>query len=270
MPQALKSNLSNGDDHSEAPADAGEVTNKVVVVRAQPSAGASGPQAAPRPGDWLTGDDRGNDIEGGTGDNLIRGLGGNDVIIARAGHDLVYGDDGDDYIEGNLGFDTLRGGRGDDRIFGQKDDDVLHGGAGEDTLNGGPGRDQLFGGKQADILIGGYGGDELNGAQGNDRLAGGGAADTLKGGAGVDILIGGRGRDVFVFTDNFGKDLIADYKDGEDRMDFSGHSGVSSFADLTITQIGDNVLISDGAGGEVRMRDVALDEIDESDFIFGA
>lgn len=92
-------------------------------------------------------------------------------------------------------------------------------GDGADYLDGGAGRDVLRGGVGNDTLIGGTGNDTLNGNTQND---------TLRGGAGVDLLLGGRGADVFDFdtradsrTGTTGRDVIADFTDGRDRLDFS-------------------------------------------------
>ena len=82
-------------------------------------------------------------FEGGPGDDLlngtpyfdiIRGLGGNDRIIAGAGNDR---------IEGNGGNDRISAGAGDDFVFGGPGNDILSGGSGNDTIVGGPGRDRI-------------------------------------------------------------------------------------------------------------------------------
>jgi Ca2+-binding RTX toxin-like protein len=90
---------------------------------------------------------------------------------------------------------------------------------------------------EQDVLDGSWGNDTLNGLGGNDRLIGGIGNDTLNGGDGKDVLIGGEGRDtltggadadVFRFekTGDSSKlsslrDIITDFKAGEDRIDLS-------------------------------------------------
>lgn len=239
-----------------------------AVEEAPAPVGKAGAARTPVSTPDLTGDDGSNSIEGDETDDLIRGFGDDDLLVGREGFDLLIGGSGDDTLIGNEGRDTLRGGSGDDLLEGRKGRDLLRGGAGEDTLNGGAKADKLVGGGNADILIGGYGKDSLYGGQGFDRLVGGDGDDLLKGAGGNDILIGGRGSDVFVFGAVFNKDRIADFDVENDRMDFSSHAGVSGLADLTLRQVGADLFITDGAGGQIKLNNVDLADIDASDFIF--
>ena len=92
------------------------------------------------------------DIDGGPGDDDLRGNGGRDKIA---------GGDGDDQINGLSGADTLTGGRGRDSVAGGGGTDVIRGGPGRDTLTGEgryagelarPAIDRLFGGPGNDLL----------------------------------------------------------------------------------------------------------------------
>ena len=170
----------------------------------------------------------------GNADNVIRGLDGNDIIIAGGG---------DDFLIGNNGNDILRGAAGNDRAFGGEGDDALNGGGGNDFLNGQAGNDFFVGVGGTDTIIGGEGFD-TNSFQGigfgvtariNDDGAGtaqyglinevftgieslvGSANDdvliadglrntTLQGLEGDDLLIGGFGNDVLIGGD--GNDII--------------------------------------------------------------
>jgi PKD domain/RTX calcium-binding nonapeptide repeat (4 copies)/WD40-like Beta Propeller Repeat len=80
----------------------------------------------------ITGNARGNRLNGTPGPDVICGLGGADVINGRGGADV---------IRGGRGADVLRGNRGPDRLFGGRGADVLRGGLGADVANGGPGPD---------------------------------------------------------------------------------------------------------------------------------
>ncbi|OCX59999.1 hypothetical protein BFP70_18040 [Thioclava sp. SK-1] len=74
--------------------------------------------------DTITGHDRIADFAyGGTGDDVIAGLGA------------------DDHLYGQYGADSLSGGDGHDHLFGGDGDDVLAGGLDNDQLNGGDGAD---------------------------------------------------------------------------------------------------------------------------------
>ncbi|MGH8745055.1 MAG: calcium-binding protein, partial [Burkholderiales bacterium] len=138
----------------------------------------------------------GNDLlDGGDGDDVLYGEGGDDSLIGGDGDDVLYGDA--DYLPEELhGDDMLDGGEGDDSLFGGAGKDSLYGGAGNDDLFGGPGDDLLEGGSGIDVLDGGQGDDTLRAGDGDDELSGGDGADELRAGAGDDELDGGDGDDI--------------------------------------------------------------------------
>lgn len=219
-------------------------------------------------GDDLIGDSDNEVIEGTNGADLIRGGGGDDLLIGMDGPDTIFGGVGDDEIRGGRGFDVLRGGKGDDLIIGLAGYDELRGGKGEDSLNGGNGNDTIFGGNQADFLIGGRGRDMLFGGAGSDRLTGGAHQDTLEGGAGQDVLIGSLGIDTFVFNDGFGNDRVMEFNAVREILDFSGHTGVSSLADLDIQEAPNGAFIFDPSGDRIFLVAIAPSEIDADNFLF--
>ena len=57
-------------------------------------------------------------------------------------------------------------------------------------------------------LLGSDDADEINGYGGNDRISGGLGDDTINGGSGNDYLDGGKGNNTFVFSGDFGSDLV--------------------------------------------------------------
>lgn len=168
-----------------------------------------------------TGEDYGHDfLEGGAGNDTLRGDSGHDVLYGGADNDLLIGDGthvdaGDDFLDGGSGNDTLRGHGGLDTLVGGADDDWLIGDwlqselagmyHGDDSLDGGTGHDTLFGTGGSDTLIGGEGNDYLNGDtevvelsgefHGDDLMDGGAGNDTMYGGGGHDTLLGGEGND---------------------------------------------------------------------------
>ncbi len=149
----------------------------------------------------------------------------------------------ENYLTGTIGDDTIMG-KGSpanlrNRLFGY---------AGNDTLIGSDEDDFLYGGAGDDLLIGGKGHDDLYGGQGNDILIGGEGDDNLYGNEGDDILIGGLGKDIFILGKGHGSDTILDYTDGEDKL---GLLGDSTFADLVITQEGNDVTITIAETGEL-------------------
>ena len=66
----------------------------------------------------------GDDIEGGTGDDMLIGQRGDDILNGQGGDDIVFGDDnrdksivGNDHLRGGSGSDTLIGGKGADSYY---------------------------------------------------------------------------------------------------------------------------------------------------------
>lgn len=90
------------------------------------------------------------------------------------------------------------------------------------TITGTSGTDDLFGGTGNDTLTGGGGNDRLFGDAGNDRLVGGANADTLYGGAGNDVFVLERQSDY-----PYNSDVVADFTQGQDKIDVSGLGIVS-------------------------------------------
>lgn len=94
-------------------------------------------------------------ITGGPGDNWIfaSAFSGPLVIDGGSGNDLVRGGPKADLLLGKGGNDTLEGGDGNDVMKGSGGNDALHGGDGNDRLDGGSGVDSCIGGDGADTLV---------------------------------------------------------------------------------------------------------------------
>lgn len=127
---------------------------------------------------------------------LIKG--NNDV------RDVIQGDDSGNDIFGGSGNDELHGGNLTDWIDGGADDDDLYATGGDgNVLLGGTGDDNLYGADGSDWLIGGDDEDLLDAGKGDDILDGGaGDKDVLKGGAGNDVYIFRRGYGADVVDDS--------------------------------------------------------------------
>lgn len=200
--------------------------------------------------DDLRGGEGKDTLLGGTGNDVLSGGFGNDILRGGDNDDLFYGslNDGTDQIFGDAGIDTMDyrtatspvvidadSGRGYGAAANDTytsievfigtpygdymvayDDDAVRLSPGS-TLDGGEGFDILYGRSDNDVLLGGKGDDELNGFGGNDRLTGG---------EGFDHLTGGAGQDTFMFTRGSGRDYVADYERGTDRIDLSGYENV--------------------------------------------
>ncbi|NQZ14279.1 MAG: type I secretion C-terminal target domain-containing protein [Alphaproteobacteria bacterium] len=83
-------------------------------------------------------------LNGGDGNDMLYGYGGDDILNGDANNDTVFGGDGNDTIDGGLGHDSLFGQDGDDIITVFFGSNVLYGGAGSDTITGGSGTDRLY------------------------------------------------------------------------------------------------------------------------------
>ena len=118
-----------------------------------------------------------------------------------------------------------------------------------------------------DDLIHGFDGDDaIVGGLGADTLHGGRSDDTLTGAAGDDVLFGGAGADTFVFNADDGADTIEDFEDGIDTIRFEiAGLGVS---DLTITDDGDDALITYDGGDTIRLSSTSSEDLSASDFAF--
>jgi RTX calcium-binding nonapeptide repeat (4 copies) len=71
--------------------------------------------------DVLIGDGLANHLDGSSGSDEIRGGGGNDVVLGDAQNDRLFGEDGDDEVNGQSDDDLVDGGRGTDRLRGDGD-----------------------------------------------------------------------------------------------------------------------------------------------------
>ncbi len=195
------------------------------------------------------GNELGNKITGGNGNDRIFGGGGMDFLFGGAGDDYLSGDDGNDALNGEAGHDHLLGGQGND---------TLSGGIGNDRLEGGAGSDSLFG------------------DDGNDLIFGGVDNDFIMGGAGADRLYGGAGTDIFRYfsiddsrVDTF--DRIEDFSSRElDRLDLRGMDAIAgTAADDAFAFIGQDAFTGSAgqlryelAGGDTRvMGDVNGDQV---------
>jgi hypothetical protein len=187
-------------------------------------------------------------MDGGDGNDHMRGNQGRDYMDGGAGDDCMHGDSGKDTMLGGSGndtmlgkgsMDTMDGGNGNDDMSGGARDDVMQGGSGFDAMAGDAGNDEMWGDVAsdgagtifgvADTMNGGDGSDEMYGQGGNDQMDGGNGLDTLDGGTGDDLIAGGGGNDTltggtgidtFVFRQdevqgNTDFDTITDWQTGE-------------------------------------------------------
>lgn len=191
----------------------------------------------------------GDDVLRAGRDDVVNGLGGDDVIYGHEWSDALCGGAGDDWIRGtHPDADLINGGDGNDWIYGRAQSDRLYGGAGDDVLVGdrpgpalwryGSAHDRLYGGSGNDRLLGFAHVDELYGGAGDDLLEGGADSDKLFPEGGDDVVRGGDDPDpdMVVYEDAPGPvtvDLAAGVAsgDGADRLEEVEDASGSAFDD---------------------------------------
>ena len=187
------------------------------------------------------------------------GAGDVDFKIGTDRNERFYTGRDNDFVDGNGGHDRIHTGSGDDLALG---------GAGNDRISGGSGNDILKGEDGRDCLSGGRGDDRLDGGAGRDKIFGGSGNDVITGGADRDILWGGRGEDVFDFNRGDGRDYVADFRNGHDKIDLTDF-GIENYHEIrdiahsswyrTVIDLGDDALVVYG---------MSRWNMSEDDFIF--
>jgi Ca2+-binding RTX toxin-like protein len=212
--------------------------------------------------------------------NVIKTNGGKDYALVTGGDDKVFLGEGHfDYVEiKGDGAKTLDGGAG----LGDKLSYYFSGSAGvvidlfsnttagaiagNDTISGfesaigsNTGHDTLKGSNGDNELYGYYGRDRLFGRNGDDRLDGGSGKDLLDGGHGNDRLYGGAGLDTFHFDKTDDVDIIFDFEDNLDTIEFFGFGFVDVTAALAnATVVGADVVFDFGAGDMVTVKNTTI------------
>jgi predicted extracellular nuclease/2',3'-cyclic-nucleotide 2'-phosphodiesterase (5'-nucleotidase family) len=196
--------------------------------------------------------------------NVVFGSDGDDEIAARGGQRIFAGDGNDiiGSVPGSPGGNFIDGGAGNDLLIARQND-VLDGGNGNDYLSAADGRGNnvLNGGAGDDLLFGGIN-DVLNGGAGNDVLYAGRGGNFLTGGSGIDqFWIGFNSLPESV-------NVVTDFTPGEDVIGFRGVAGVSSFADLTLIQVGTDTLIRAAGRDIARFQGVQVGQITSDRIVF--
>ena len=151
-----------------------------------------------------------------------------------------------------LGFNTVFSNK-KNRVNGTRDDDVIDGDG------------------RRDIVKSKAGDDIVNTGAGNDFVLAGTGDDFVNGGADDDLLSGGDGRDTFIFTGEFGDDVVLDFSSGRgvedvlliDVASFDSVADVLSAAE----QDGENTVIALGTAGTITLENVQASQLHQDDFM---
>lgn len=232
-----------------------------------------------------TGTGYANTIIGNSGDNHLNGAWGDDTIYGGAGNDTIRDSSGADLMVGGTGNDVYYVDATGDRIVEREDEgvDTVFATISIDLRSYGHTIENLYligsanlnatGSGYANTLRGNEGNNRLNGAWGDDTVYGGAGNDTISDSRGDDRFSGGSGADTFVFTDDFGRDVITDFNPAQrgEVIDLSDVSAILSFADLVENHLrtaNGHALIFDGDGNTITLMNVAPEALEAADFLF--
>lgn len=160
-------------------------------------------------------------IESGAGSDIITGSSGDDVIVGQSGNDLLNGGSGDDrfLVSGaNHGFDKVSGDEGFDRIEGSAGDDVI----GLSKFIDDQTVEEINGSGGFDIIRGDSGANKFDFSDTSlidiSRIEGGDGSDSITGSTGNDTIVGESGNDFL--NGGAGNDLfqVSGSGDGFDRV----------------------------------------------------
>jgi Ca2+-binding RTX toxin-like protein len=217
-----------------------------------------------------TGNDLGNAISGGIGNDTLAGLAGDDTLSGGAGNDSLLGGDGADLLDAGVGTDVADGGSGADtlKLLGNFDnytrsrptlsDVVLINTITHESITVRNIEQFQFadGAKSlADVIdnAASTGSDSLIGTSGNDTLNGGAGADTIAGGLGDDLYIIDQSGDMVIENSGEGTDLVnvaylkaGLYTLGENVENATITAAAGVAVNLTGNDL-DNILVGNGA-----------------------
>ena len=166
----------NGEEYDVSMAERQELTLRV-------GAGDDVVEVAPnvRVNIVVDGGDGNDDITmQGSGDNRIDGGAGDDIVdlSASTGRNDVFGNSGDDLIAGGSGADILYGGDGNDEISGGDGTNFIEAGAGDDQVDGSQGQNMISAGLGDDRVRSG-GDNSIYLGSGTDSVEGATTADQI-------------------------------------------------------------------------------------------
>jgi Ca2+-binding RTX toxin-like protein len=199
--------------------------------------------------DHLTGSRFADELKGDAGSNRIKGLDGDDWIVATVGSDVYEGGDGLDTVDYSTGFASgnasyqvwVEDGYWEYDQWLQQDVWISTGEGHYETQTGHRAGLQVNGGIAEWRAVDGTAGthsligvEHIIGTSGADFIAMGGSDDYIAGGKGNDSLAGGSGGDTYYFDLGDGVDTITETNVGTNVISFGAGIG---FNQLTFTVV---------------------------------
>ncbi|MEI9905464.1 MAG: calcium-binding protein [Asticcacaulis sp.] len=215
-----------------------------------------------------TGNAQANTINGNSGNNVLKGMDGADLLIANAGNDTLDGGTGADRMLGGAGNDTYVVDNSGDRVVEQTVTGVDDGGT--DTVQSSISFQlgQFF----ENLTLTGSAAINATGNELNNVLTGNTGDNTLNGGLGADTMSGGKGNDTY-FVDNIGDVVTENANEGtKDKVISSiAYALTANVENLTVTGTG-NFTVTGNALGNILVGNSGNNLIDAgagADHMFG-
>ncbi|NET41773.1 calcium-binding protein [Okeania sp. SIO2B3] len=182
----------------------------------------------------------------GDGRNSLDGGAGNDTIRGQASRDTLVGGGGNDFIITGLLEEN------DDKFSTNGIEVTIPGFSGQNRLDGGAGDDTIASGFLSDTMIGGLGNDclsgifsRVDGGEGNDTIDATSISTDASGGGSIEVtLIGSSGNDILLGSTNPG---VANFFDGGTGNDFIQFGGTNDQL-IGNTQGNDTIIAFQGGG----------------------
>ena len=197
------------------------------------------------------------DLQGGTGNDVITGDGGPNSLTGETLQVLGLGA-GNDVIHGGGGNDRITGHVGNDQVFGDDGDDGVYGGSGNDVVDGGPGNDAIADDRQT-VVVGGQPfspvSNDTTGPDGDDTMRGGDGNDFIAIGPGNNSLDAGTGDDQVVSASLPAAGQTWEMGAGNDKVFGTGGGDITvnggAGNDLLFGQGGGNQTLNGGSGDDL-------------------
>ncbi len=234
--------------------------------------------------DLLVGNNAGDYLNPGAGNNTVFGGGGADTIQSTTGNDEIFTGSGQDHVWLGSGRSTVVSGSGGATVNAGSGASTVFGGSGSQASSivyGGNGRLLFVGGADASTVFGGSGGADLfsgnsSGAfygsrAGNGLLCAGTGAVTLVGGGagdqlfssdrGGNVLAAGAGNETLIGSASHGGDLIFTGAAGTSATVWLGYGSDTLFAGGGTAMIsgGRNADLYSFSAGDAGGADVVYD-----------
>ena len=117
------------------------------------------------------------------------------------------------------------------------------------------------------LTLTGNGAIDATGNNQKNVIKGNNNANKIDGGPGNDVMTGRGGKDLFVIGKNNGKDLVTDFKSGQDQIDVTALGFTSGTQVLNNAEnSGGDVLIEFSDGNSLRLKKVKKNDLKSGDF----